>query len=112
MSIILFEAIQRDSRKRQRTNARYKAYLAELIVHLCFPLNKFSVFYQIQSKGGFAIHARKQRQTKKNYNHQKVVVLLFKNEIYATKYKVTTTEEAFFITITSVGWIDIFTRLN
>jgi len=30
----------------------------------------------------------------------------------STKYKATTTEEAFFITITTVGWIDIFTRLN
>jgi REP element-mobilizing transposase RayT len=30
----------------------------------------------------------------------------------STKYKATTTEEAFFITITVVGWIDIFTRLN
>ena len=28
------------------------------------------------------------------------------------KYKATTTEEAYFITITAVGWIDIFTRLN
>lgn len=30
----------------------------------------------------------------------------------STKYKATTTEEVFFITITAVGWIDIFTRLN
>jgi len=30
----------------------------------------------------------------------------------STKYKATATEEAFFITITAVGWIDIFTRLN
>jgi REP element-mobilizing transposase RayT len=30
----------------------------------------------------------------------------------STKYKATTTEEAFFITITAIGWIDIFTRLN
>ncbi|WP_026839069.1 REP-associated tyrosine transposase [Gillisia sp. JM1] len=30
----------------------------------------------------------------------------------STKYKATTTEEAFFITVTTVGWIDIFTRLN
>ncbi|KGO90574.1 REP-associated tyrosine transposase [Flavobacterium suncheonense] len=30
----------------------------------------------------------------------------------STKYKATTTEEAYFITITTVGWIDIFTRLN
>lgn len=30
----------------------------------------------------------------------------------STKYKATTTQEAYFITITSVGWIDIFTRLN
>ena len=27
---------------------------ARLKVHLCFPLNKFSVFYQIQSKGSIA----------------------------------------------------------
>ena len=30
----------------------------------------------------------------------------------STKYKATTTEDAYFITITTVGWIDIFTRLN
>ena len=30
----------------------------------------------------------------------------------STKYKATTTEEAYFITITTIGWIDIFTRLN
>jgi hypothetical protein len=26
----------------------------------------------------------------------------------STKYKATTTEDAYFITITSVGWVDIF----
>ena len=30
----------------------------------------------------------------------------------STKYKATTTDEAFFITITTVGWLDVFTRLN
>lgn len=30
----------------------------------------------------------------------------------STKYKATTTENAYFITITTVGWIDVFTRLN
>ena len=30
----------------------------------------------------------------------------------STKYKATTTEECYFITITAVGWVDIFTRLN
>ena len=30
----------------------------------------------------------------------------------STKYKAVTTEEAYFITITTVGWIDVFTRLN
>jgi REP element-mobilizing transposase RayT len=30
----------------------------------------------------------------------------------STKYKATTTDQAFFITITTVGWIDVFTRLN
>ena len=30
----------------------------------------------------------------------------------STKYKATTTEEAYFITITIVGWIDVFTRVN
>lgn len=30
----------------------------------------------------------------------------------STKYKALTTEEAYFITITTVGWVDIFTRLN
>jgi hypothetical protein len=30
----------------------------------------------------------------------------------ATKYKATTTDQAYFITIATVGWIDVFTRLN
>ncbi|MBE0390789.1 hypothetical protein BJQ96_00613 [Flavobacterium sp. PL0002] len=30
----------------------------------------------------------------------------------STKYKATTKYEAYFITITAVGWIDVFTRLN
>ena len=30
----------------------------------------------------------------------------------STKYKASTTEEAYFITITTVGWVDVFTRLN
>lgn len=30
----------------------------------------------------------------------------------STKYKATTTEDAYFITIIVVGWIDVFTRLN
>ena len=30
----------------------------------------------------------------------------------STKYKATTSEECYFITITTVGWIDVFTRLN
>ncbi len=30
----------------------------------------------------------------------------------STKYKATTTEDAYFITVTTVGWIDVFTRLN
>ena len=30
----------------------------------------------------------------------------------STKYKATETEEAYFITITTVGWVDVFTRLN
>ena len=30
----------------------------------------------------------------------------------STKSKARTTEEAYFITITTVGWIDVFTRLN
>ena len=30
----------------------------------------------------------------------------------SAKYKATITEEAYFITITTVGWIDVFTRLN
>jgi hypothetical protein len=28
----------------------------------------------------------------------------------STKYKATTTEDAYFITITTVGWVDLFTR--
>jgi len=30
----------------------------------------------------------------------------------STKYKATITGEAYFITITTVGWIDVFTWLN
>ena len=30
----------------------------------------------------------------------------------STKYKATTTEEVYFITIITVGWTDVFTRLN
>lgn len=30
----------------------------------------------------------------------------------STKYKATTTEEAYFIAITTVGWVDVFTQLN
>lgn len=30
----------------------------------------------------------------------------------STKYKAVTTDEAYFITITTVGWVDIFSRLN
>lgn len=30
----------------------------------------------------------------------------------STKYKAVSTEEAYFITITTVGWVDVFTRLN
>ncbi|MFK7033477.1 REP-associated tyrosine transposase [Flavobacterium oreochromis] len=30
----------------------------------------------------------------------------------STKYKATTTEDCYFITITTVGWVDVFTRLN
>jgi REP element-mobilizing transposase RayT len=30
----------------------------------------------------------------------------------STKYKATTTEEAYFVTITTVGWVDVFTRLS
>ena len=30
----------------------------------------------------------------------------------STKYKATTTEYCYFIKITTVGWIDIFTKLN
>jgi REP element-mobilizing transposase RayT len=30
----------------------------------------------------------------------------------STKYKATTTEDTYFITITVVGWIDVFTRVN
>ena len=30
----------------------------------------------------------------------------------STKYKAITTDEAYFITITTVGWIDVFTRVN
>ena len=30
----------------------------------------------------------------------------------STKYKATTTDQAYFITITTIGWVDVFTRLN
>ncbi|SFF17147.1 hypothetical protein [Flavobacterium xueshanense] len=30
----------------------------------------------------------------------------------STKYKATTTEDAYFITMSTMGWVDIFTRLN
>lgn len=30
----------------------------------------------------------------------------------STKYKATTTDEAYFITITTGGWVDVFTRLH
>lgn len=30
----------------------------------------------------------------------------------STKYKVTEITQTYFITMTTVGWIDIFTRLN
>ena len=30
----------------------------------------------------------------------------------STKYKATTTDQAYFITITTVGWVDVFIRLN
>jgi hypothetical protein len=30
----------------------------------------------------------------------------------STKYKAITTDECYFITITTVGWVDVFTRLN
>ena len=38
-------------------------------------------------------------------------MFIFKIKL-STKYKATTTDEAYFITITTVGWIDVFTRLN
>jgi hypothetical protein len=43
-----------------------------------------------------------------NKSNQKVN----KPKIMSTKYKTTTTEEAYFITMTTVGWIHVFTRLN
>lgn len=30
----------------------------------------------------------------------------------STKYKAPSTEDAYFVTITTVGWVDVFTRLN
>ena len=30
----------------------------------------------------------------------------------STKYKATETDTAYFITMTTVGWVDVFTRLN
>jgi hypothetical protein len=38
--------------------------------------------------------------------------LYLSNKKMSTKYKATTTEEAYFITITTVGWVDVFTQLN
>ena len=30
----------------------------------------------------------------------------------STKYKATETDQCYFVTITTVGWVDVFTRLN
>ena len=54
----------------------------------------------------------KNKSKQNKLQQQKVVVLLFKARKLSTKYKATTTDQAYFITITTVGWIDIFTRLN
>ena len=47
-----------------------------------------------------------------NYSYFSFLLILDKRQIMSTKYKATTTDEAYFITITTVGWIDVFTRLN
>jgi REP element-mobilizing transposase RayT len=39
-------------------------------------------------------------------------LFIFEKKSMSTKYKATTTENAYFITITTVGWVDVFTRLN
>ena len=36
--------------RRQRTNTHGKYYLVRDIVHLCFPLNKFNLFYKYKVK--------------------------------------------------------------
>lgn len=41
-----------------------------------------------------------------------VAFFVFLNKKMSTKYKATTTDQVYFITITTVGWIDVFTRLN
>jgi hypothetical protein len=43
-----------------------------------------------------------------------VVFLLYLSKAFrmSTKYKATSTEDAYFIKITTVGWVDLFTRLN
>ncbi len=44
--------------------------LADLIVHLCFPLKKVTIFYQIQSKGGLAVRALKLLQLHCTYTYK------------------------------------------
>jgi len=41
--------------------------------------------------------------------HTKKIIISF---YMSTKYKAISTEQAYFITITTVGWIDVFTRLS
>lgn len=64
---------------------------------------------------GIAFRAHKVEQTKhvkKLYQSRYSFFCVFQTKKMSTKYKATTTDEAYFITITTVGWIDVFTRLN
>ena len=58
------------------------------------------------------LHSVPTNKSKKNKLQPEKVVVLFFLKSMSTKYKATTTEQAYFITVTTVGWIDIFTRLN
>jgi hypothetical protein len=57
--------------------------LADLIVHLCFPLKKVTIFYQIQSKGGLAFRTHNEFKKLHRYSDSLcVVVVIFKFEIF------------------------------
>jgi REP element-mobilizing transposase RayT len=60
----------------------------------------------------FPCPQRLENKNQKNTIFTLCFLVLQKTQAMSTKYKAKTTEEAYFITITTVGWIDVFTRLN